>query len=292
MHISTNNATTTTSAEIIKPWIIGRIPDFFMLEKEVFKPMAAKALTMRNLLTVFVPDTTAVGIENMLATIDIARKPRINQGNIFAILKFAFNARPSLLCARASFFFKRSCINAKVTTVGMMASVLVSFTIVAKSPAASEKAYPVATTEEVSLTAVPAHIPKAWSVIPSALPIMGKSKIIAMSNKKVADIAYATSLSSASMVGAMAAIAEPPQMPVPAEIRLDSFQFKPNAFPTRYPPPKQVSRVNIITISDILPTVNIVVIFKDKPSKIIANFKIFFEVNLIPGARIFVFPKK
>ena len=46
-------------------------------------------------------------------------------------------------------------------------------------------------------------------------------------------------------------MAEPPQIPVPAEIRLDSFQFSPNARPMKYPPPKQVSSVNTITVSDI-----------------------------------------
>ena len=84
----------------------------------MFKPMAANAHTIRNLLALLVPDTTAAGIGNTLATIDIARNPRINQGNIFAMLKFAFSSLPFLLFAR----------------------VLVSFTIVAKSPAPSEKA--------------------------------------------------------------------------------------------------------------------------------------------------------
>lgn len=41
-------------------------------------------------------------------------------------------------------------------------------------------------------------------------------------------MAKAMSLSSASITGAIAATAEPPQMPVPAEIRLLNFQFSPN----------------------------------------------------------------
>lgn len=61
--------------------------------------MAANAHTIRNLLTLLVPDTTAAGIGNTLATIDIARNPRINQGNIFAMLKFAFSSLPFLLFA-------------------------------------------------------------------------------------------------------------------------------------------------------------------------------------------------
>ena len=43
----------TTSAEMIKPWNIGRTPAFFILEKEVFRPIAAKAQTTRSLLAVF-----------------------------------------------------------------------------------------------------------------------------------------------------------------------------------------------------------------------------------------------
>ena len=84
--------------ERVKPWIIGRIPAFFMLEKDVFKPMAANAHTIRNLLALLVPDTTAAGIGNTLATIDIARNPRINQGNIFAMLKFAFSSLLFEIC--------------------------------------------------------------------------------------------------------------------------------------------------------------------------------------------------
>ena len=56
--ISTSSATMTTSAEIMKPWIMGRMPAFFMLAKEVFSPMAASAQTIRNLLAVLVPLTT------------------------------------------------------------------------------------------------------------------------------------------------------------------------------------------------------------------------------------------
>ena len=68
-------------------------------------------------------------------------------------------------------------------------SVLVSLTIVAKSPAPSEKAYPAATTLDVSFTAVPAHKPYAISLSPSIRPIIGNKTIIAIWNKKVADIA-------------------------------------------------------------------------------------------------------
>ena len=89
--ISTSRATTTTNADIMNPWIIGRMPAFFSFAKDVFNPIAAKALTIRNLLTLFVPDTISAGMEKTLATTDIARKPRINHGKILVILKDAFN---------------------------------------------------------------------------------------------------------------------------------------------------------------------------------------------------------
>ena len=76
--ISTMSATMTTRAEMMEPWIIGRMPAFFMLEREVLRPIAAKAETMRNLLIFLVAATTAVGMVKMLATMDIARKPRMN----------------------------------------------------------------------------------------------------------------------------------------------------------------------------------------------------------------------
>ena len=46
-------------------------------------------------------------------------------------------------------------------------------------------------------------------------------------------------MSSASITGAIAAMAEPPQIPVPAEMRLDNFQFIFRALPTKCPIPKQ-----------------------------------------------------
>ena len=78
IQISTSNATITTSAEIINPCIIGRIPDFFISDRDVFNPMAARAQTIRNLLVLFVSPTISVGIEKTLATITIAKNTKIN----------------------------------------------------------------------------------------------------------------------------------------------------------------------------------------------------------------------
>ena len=168
---------------------MGRMPAFFMLENEVFSPIAASAQTIKNLLIFLVTATAAAGMEKMLATVAIAKKPKINHGKILVSLKFALIPSPDSAFANASLRLMFSWISANTTTVGMIASVRVSFTMVAKSPAASEKAYPVATTEEVSLTAVPAQSPNASSLMPMARPMMGNSTIIAMSNRKVALIA-------------------------------------------------------------------------------------------------------
>ena len=140
IQISTRSATTTTNAEMINPCSMGFAPAFFMLEKDVFSPMAASAQTMRNLLVFLVIATNSAGMEIRLATITIAKNPKMNQGNTLLNLKFALRSDADCAFANASFFLIRSWMSAKVSTVGMMASVLVSFTMVAKSPAASEKA--------------------------------------------------------------------------------------------------------------------------------------------------------
>ena len=71
---------------MVKPCIIGLVPDFFMLEKDVLSPIAAKAQTIRNLLVRLVKETTVDGTVNTLATIAIPKNPRINQGNILVNL--------------------------------------------------------------------------------------------------------------------------------------------------------------------------------------------------------------
>ena len=140
MQNSTARATITTSAEMINPCIIGLIPDFFISDSEVFSPIAARAQTIKNLLTFFVEVTISAGMGNTLEAITIAKNPKMNHGKIFVSLKFILRSSVDSDFANASFFFKRKEMKAKVITVGIIASVLVNFTIVAKSPAASEAA--------------------------------------------------------------------------------------------------------------------------------------------------------
>ena len=82
----------------------------------------------------------------------------------------------------------------------------------------------------------------------------------------------------------MAAIADPPQIPVPEEIKLDKRQSSPNNFPSKYPPPNAAIKVKTITINENLPASRIVVIFKLAPNKIIANFKTRLETNITPSS--------
>ena len=106
-----------------------------------------------------------------------------------------------------------------------------------------------------------------------------------MSNRNVAEIAYAISLSSASITGAIAAIAEPPQIPVPAEIRFESFQFILKSRPKRFPNPNAATSVNDITISENFPTFRTCEKLSVNPISTIPAFRIVFETNASPPAK-------
>ena len=87
---STARATITTNADIMKPCIIGLMPDFFISLKSVFIPIAAKAATIRNLLMSFSVLDTAEGIKPKLFIIATPTKASINQGRSPKILTFVF----------------------------------------------------------------------------------------------------------------------------------------------------------------------------------------------------------
>ena len=81
-----------------------------------------------------------------------------------------------------------------------------------------------AVTEEVSLIAVPAKMPKDSPEVvlkPIRLPNSGKKIAARTLKKKMTDMACATSSSSASITGAVAAMAEPPQMEEPTPTRVE-----------------------------------------------------------------------
>ena len=119
---------------------------------------------------------------------------------------------------------------ASTNVIGIIASVLVSLTVTAlsrvwlPSPYILSQVEAAAVTEEVSLIAVPAKIPNAspdvWSK-PSHEPNAGKRTAANTLKKKITEIACATSSSSASITGAVAAIAEPPQIEEPTPTKVE-----------------------------------------------------------------------
>ena len=81
--------------------------------------------------------------------------------------------------------------------IGIIASVLVSFTVTALSKVAEPRLYmesqveAAAVTEEVSFTAVPAKIPKASPLVwekPRTVPSIGKNKAASILKKKMTEI--------------------------------------------------------------------------------------------------------
>ncbi len=186
--------------------------------------MAAIAQTMKNLLNVFSGVKNAEGtpaLMQMVVIRDANTNHKIKKGKIFL---------NSTLLPSPLFCFART--NANTSVIGMMAKVLVSFTVTALSKVADPRPYKesqveaAAVTEDVSLMAVPAKIPKASPLLvanPISAPTVGNSTAANTLKKKITEIAWATSSSSASMTGAVAAMAEPPQMEEPTPISVEIF---------------------------------------------------------------------
>ena len=95
-------------------------------------------------------------------------------------------------------------------------------------------------------------------------------------------MAWAISSSSASMTGAAAAMAEPPQMQEPTPIRAAVL---PGIFRSLYisiATTRDVVIVEMITGREVIPTFPIVPRFRPKPRRITAYCKIFLEVKAMP----------
>lgn len=120
------------------------------------------------------------------------------------------------------------CTNASTNVMGIIARVLVSFTIVAVSkvllPWIPSQAVAAAVTEDVSLTAVPAKRPNPSLESPKIPPSVGKISAARILNKKITDIDWAISSSSAWITGAVAAMADPPQIEEPTPIKMDILE--------------------------------------------------------------------
>ena len=100
--------------------------------------------------------------------------------------------------------------------IGMIARVLVIFTIAADSsvllPWIPSHAVAAAVTEEVSFMAVPANRPNPSLLSPRMPPRVGKISAASTLNRKMTEMDCATSSSDASITGAVAAMALPPQI--------------------------------------------------------------------------------
>ena len=93
----TQNETTTTRSEMIKPWIIGFTPLFATFVNGVLSPIAPSAITNANLLILeiraaavfmlFSSKTEGTRISAILLSATNPRNARMNHGNIFAMEK-------------------------------------------------------------------------------------------------------------------------------------------------------------------------------------------------------------
>ena len=135
------------------------------------------------------------------------------------------------------------------------------------------------------MIAVPAHMPKPKSDMPITCPRKGKINTASTLNRKIVEMENTISLSFAPITGASAAMAEPPQMEVPAPISVLVSSGIFSSLPTHHATAKEVSRVKIITYRDWDPTSSTLNKFISKPSRIMEYCKIFLPVKLIPALK-------
>ena len=143
----------------------------------------------------------------------------------------------------------------------------------------------VAVTEEVSLPAVPANIPKLSPLVvskPISPPSAGKISAASTLNRKMTEIACATSSSSASITGAVAATALPPQILDPTPISVASFPGTRSIFCSSHAIIRLVAIVEQMMGSDCAPVSSTTLRFRPKPSRITAYCSTFLDVNAIP----------
>ena len=132
------------------------------------------------------------------------------------------------------------------------------------------------------MTAVPANSPNPSFVMPSRPPKEGKIKAAITLNRKITEIDWAISSSSAPMTGAVAAMAEPPQIEEPTPTSVEILEGIFNSFCMIKAITSDVVIVERIIGKDCSPTLAISDKFMPKPSKITAYCKIFLEVKVMP----------
>ena len=124
-------------------------------------------------------------------------------------------------------------------------------------------------------------------------------------------IETAISSSFASITGAVAAIALPPQIPVPNIISCEDLFFNLNKFASKNPAKTIIDKLMAVCNKPLLPIEITLEMFKPKPNRITARFNVFFlilfvflgteikdklikkipNINEIPEAKLFVTEK-
>ena len=179
----------------------------------------------------------------------------------------------------------------------MIARVLVSFTVTALSRVAAPRFHMLsqvaaaAVTDDVSLMAVPAKTPKALPEAvsnPRNLPKVGNRMAASTLKKKITDMAWATSSSSALITGAVAAMAEPPQMEEPTPTRVEMLDGICMSLWSTKAITREVVMVHTMMGRDCLPVSSTTFKFMPKPRRMTAHCSIFLEVNLIPSSSPFL----
>ena len=123
-----NRETAVIPAQHIPPKTIGFPPLFISLITLLFKPMAAMDITIQNFDNSFKGLNVSAGTPALTATVvttAAATKKIMNTGKAFQKLNFF-----ALLSFFVSFF---ACIRLKTRVIGIIANVLVNFTVTALS---------------------------------------------------------------------------------------------------------------------------------------------------------------
>ena len=185
--------TTVIPTQQEAPRRIGFPPDLTSFTTLLFRPIAAIAMIMKNLDSSFNGANTSAFTPRLIqivVIIDAITKYRMNIGNAF------FKLNPFVFCSVFAACLARTAASTNV--IGIIASVLVSFTVTALLRVSLPRFHMLshvdaaAVTEDVSLMAVPANIPNASPCNvskPMALPRIGKNNAANTLKKKITAIA-------------------------------------------------------------------------------------------------------
>ncbi len=184
----------------------GLMPTCFIVPSDRLVPIRKRVTTMPRRAIQTKVDVNASGSATYVLTIMASTKIKINHGmEIFPVRSRNIN-----IVTKAS---------------GIIHSARVSLMRVAVWRATSPYTSPAPTTDDVSCIAIAAHVPNCACVISSIRPIGGKINNAIELRMKITPSDTAISFSLALSTGPTAAIALPPQMAVPDEIRYDVLRL-------------------------------------------------------------------